>query len=140
MPIEIKDWDGGLGLFIRGWEVTIEGELVDKLQKHLMQDKEKLKKYRYSLSDYTAITKTDISTATVELTADFLLSVADINPDVIAATVANQDVLFGLSRMGEILRDKASWEEMVFRNMEDAKNWIQKRVKEKYGIETLTFK
>ncbi|MBW1849738.1 MAG: hypothetical protein JRJ27_22050 [Deltaproteobacteria bacterium] len=140
MPIEIKDWDRGLGLFIRGWEVTIEGELVDKLQKHLMQDKEKLKRYRYSLSDYTAITKTDISTATVESTADFLLSVADINPDVIAATVANQDVLFGLSRMGEILRDKASWEEMVFRNMEDAKNWIQKRVKEKYGIETLTFK
>ncbi|MBW1984188.1 MAG: hypothetical protein JRI53_05670, partial [Deltaproteobacteria bacterium] len=97
-------------------------------------------KYRYSLSDYTAITKTDISTATVESTADFLLSVADINPDVIAATVANQDVLFGLARMGEILRGKASWEEMVFRNMEDAEKWIQKRVKEKYGIETLTFK
>jgi len=139
MPIEIKDWDGGLGLFIRGWEITIEGELVNKLQKHLMQDKEKLKKYSYSLSDYTAITKTDISTATVQSTADFLLSMAEINPDIIAASVANQDYLYGLARMGEMLRDKISWEEMVFRNIEDAEKWIKKRVKEKYGIEALTF-
>lgn len=139
MPIEIKDCDCGLGLFIRGWEITIEGELVNKLEKHLMQDKEKLKKYRYSLSDYSAITKADISTKTVESTADFLLSIADINPGIIAATVASQDFLFGLARMGEILRSKASWEEMVFRNIEDAKKWIKERVKEKYGIETLTF-
>ena len=139
MPIEIKELDGGLGIFIRGWGISIEGELINELKKYLMQDKEKLKKYRYSLSDYSAITKADISTKTVELTADFLLSIANINPDIIAATVVSQDFLFGLARMGEILRSKASWEEMVFRNREDAEKWIKERVKKKYGIETLTF-
>ena len=139
MPIEITELDGGLGIFIRGWGISIEGELINELKKYLMQDKEKLKKYRYSLSDYSAITKADISTKTVELTADFLLSIADINPDIIAATVVSQDFLFGLARMGEILRSKASWEEMVFRNREDAEKWIKERVKKKYGIETLTF-
>lgn len=139
MPIEIKDLDGGLGTFIRGWGVVKEEELINELKKHLAQDKEKFKKYRYSLSDYTPATEGEISTKAIEFIADLCLSAAKINPDIIVATVTSQDFYYGLSRMGQILREKAGWEEMVFRNIEEAKSWIKKRVKEKYGIETLTF-
>jgi hypothetical protein len=114
MPVEIKDLDDGLGTFIRGWGIVTEKELINALKKHLAQDKDKIKKYRYSLSDYSAITKAEISTETVKLRADILLSAANINPDIIVATVATEDYLYGLSRMGEILRSKANWEEMVF--------------------------
>lgn len=140
MPIEIKDLDGGLGTYIRGWDVIKKGELTNKLKIHASQDKEKLKKYRYSLSDYTAITKADISQSSIDQTADILLNLARINPDIIVATVANQDYIFGLSRMGEILRSSGGWAEMVFRNIEEAETWIRKRMKEKFGIENITFK
>ena len=140
MPIEIKDLDGGLGTYIRGWGVVKEGELTNQLKIHTSQDKEKFLKYRYSLSDYTEITKADVSDTNLQLTADILLKAASINPDVIVATVAHEDFIFGLARMGEILRGSGGWEEMVFRNIEEAKNWIRQRVKEKFGIESITFK
>jgi predicted translin family RNA/ssDNA-binding protein len=140
MPVEIKDLDNGLGTYIRGWGVIKKGELTNNLKRHAAQDGEKLKKYRYSLSDYIEITETDVSQEYIDQTADILIKTAKINPDIIVATVASQDYIFGLSRMGEILRSSGGWEEMVFRNIEDAKNWIRKRVKEKYGIENLTFK
>jgi hypothetical protein len=59
MPIEIKDLEGGLGNIILGRGIVTEEEFVDVLKKHLTQDKEKFKKYRYSLTDYTAVTKVE---------------------------------------------------------------------------------
>lgn len=42
-------------------------------------------------------------------------------------------------KMWEMLSDEMNWETMVFRNREDAEAWIKERVKEKYGIDDLTF-
>jgi len=139
MPVEIKDLDGGLGTSIKGYGIVTEEELINELKKHLTQDKEKFKKYRYSISDYSAATSGEISTKSVHIVADLCLIAAKINPDIIVATVTAENLYFGLARMGEILRSSADWEEMVFRNIEDAKSWIKKRVNEKFGIETITF-
>ncbi len=59
MPIEIKDLEGGLGNIILDRGIVTEEEFVDVLKKHLTQDKEKFKKYRYSLTDYAAVTKVE---------------------------------------------------------------------------------
>lgn len=61
MPIEIKDLQGGLGNIIIGFGVVTDKEYVDALKEHLTQDKEKFKRYRYSLCDFTAITKAEVS-------------------------------------------------------------------------------
>jgi hypothetical protein len=139
MPIEIKDSDGDLGniIIIRG--IVKEKEIVDALKKHLTQDKEKFKKYKYSLSDFTAAKKFEISTQQVEQIAEFCESSSTVNPEAIVAVVSNQDFIYGMARMWEILSGEKTWETMVFRNREEAEAWIKERVKQKYGINDLTF-
>jgi hypothetical protein len=41
--------------------------------------------------------------------------------------------------MWELLVGATDWETMVFRKREDAKAWITQKVKEKYGIDDVTF-
>ena len=54
-------------------------------------------------------------------------------------THSNQDLIYGLTRMWEVLSEGTNWETMASRNREDAEAWIKERVKEKYGIDDLTF-
>jgi len=108
------------------------------LKEHLTQDEEKFKKYRYSLSDYTATTEFDVSNESVELIAKYCQKASIVNPEAVVAIVANQDLIYGLARMWEMLSYKTEWEKMVLRNREDAEAWIKERVKGKYGIGDLS--
>ena len=139
MPLEIIDLDNGLGNLITARGVLSENEFLETLIKHLTQDKDKLKKYRYSLGDYTGVTEFNVSTQAIETIASYCRSAAKNNPDAIVATIAKSDLLFGMARMSEILRGDTGWEESVVRDIHEAKEWIKKRVKEKYGIEDITF-
>jgi hypothetical protein len=139
MSIEIRDVDGGLGNIIIGRGIIIDEEYVDALKEHLTQDENKFKKYRYSLSDYTATAEIDIATKSVDLIAHYCRKASIVNPEAVVAIITNEDLIYGLARMWEILIDETDWETMVFRNRKDAEAWIRERVKEKYGIEDLTF-
>jgi len=50
MPIEIQDCDGGIGNIIESRGVVTDQELIDSLERHLTHDKEKFKKYKYTLT------------------------------------------------------------------------------------------
>lgn len=139
MPIEIKDCDGGLGNIIVGRGIVTDKELIDALKRHLTQDKEKFKKYRYSFSDYTAETKMNISSETIKFIAQQCKEASKINSDAIVATVATNDLIYGLSRMAEALMYETGWETMVFRSKKKAVEWIKERVKDKFEIDDLTF-
>ena len=86
-----------------------------------------------------ATTKFELSTQKVELIAEYCKSSSIVNQGAIVALVASQDLIYGLSRMWQVLSEGTNWETMVFRNREDAEAWIKERVKEKYGIDVLTF-
>lgn len=137
MPIEINDLDNGLGNLIEGRGFVTRQEYIDALSRHLKQDQEKLKRYRYSISDYTAVTDFDVRTEDITYVMGLSEEVAGVNPDVIVAIVADRDLLFGLSRMCQLRLDATNWELMVFRKREEANAWIRKRVKEKYKIDGL---
>ena len=139
MPVEINDCDGGLGNYILVRGVASAEEYVDAFKRHLEQDEEKFKKYLYSLCDYTGIRQFDISNPMVQQLADMSVRAMKINPDVIVAIVADQDLYFGLSRMFEALVFDKGWETYVFRSKEEALDWIREKVKEKFGIDNLTF-
>jgi hypothetical protein len=139
MPILLRDLAGGLGVSFTGYGVITEEEYVDALTKHLTQDSHKLKKYRYCLADWTVVTKMDIPTIAVKRMASLNKSATIVNPDVIIATVADQDSLFALSRMAQTLKDGSDWENEVFRKRQDAEAWIKQRVKAKYGIDDPEF-
>ena len=134
MPIEIRDVSDGLGVLFTGRGLITEKEYVDVFTKHLTQDSHKLKKYRYCFSDWTAVSKSYISTKAMNLIASLNISAGRVNPNVILASVADQDSMYGLSRMAQTLRNKTDWENEVFRNRQDAEAWIKARLEEKYGI------
>lgn len=138
MAIEIKDLDGGFGNLISVHGVLTGEEYLDAIKKHLSQDAEKFKKYRYSLCDYTNVTQMEISSNDINIVAELSKKASEVNPKVFVALIADKDVAFGLSRMWEILFGEKNWEVMVFRTREDAEAWIRLKVKEKFGIEDLT--
>ena len=140
MPIEIIDLDEGRGNVIIGSGILTGEEYIDELKGHLAQDEEKLKSYLYSLTDYTAVTMVEEApTSVIRLSSELCKRAEAINPDVIVAIVADNDLLFGLSRMWEILMDTTGWETKVFKARETAEMWIAKRLKERFGAEHLAF-
>lgn len=139
MPIEIKDVNGGLGCILLAIGVVEKKEYIDAMRKHLTQDTEKFKRYRYNLADWTAVTAGDIPSESIQLVAELCKKAAAVNPNIIVGSVAGQDLSFGLVRMAHIRRDGADWESKAFRNRVEAEAWIEQRVKEKYDIDNLTF-
>ena len=137
MPIEIKDCDGGIGNLIVGRMIVTDQEYIESLTRHLTQDKEKFSKYRYSLTDLTAATKLNISNETVNIIAQLCIEASKVNPNPIVAIVANDDLIYGLSRMYQSLVDMTEWETMVFRSRNESEEWIKERVREKFGIDNL---
>lgn len=140
MPIDIKDLDGGVGVIITGQGFVTEKEWVDALVEHLTQDQNKFKKYRYSLSDYTAVTRIEISNEAIYKIAEYCESASKINPEPVIAIAASQDFMYGMARMWELIIDMTDWETMVFRNREDAEDWITEKVKGKYKIDNPKFR
>jgi hypothetical protein len=139
MPVEIYDCDDGLGHYIVVRGAASVEEYVDAFKRHLEQDEEKFKKYMFCLCDYRGIKQFDLSSPMVQQLADMSVRAMEINSDAIVALVADQDLYFGLSRMFEALVFDKGWETYVFRSKEKALDWIRERVKEKFGIDNLTF-
>ena len=138
MSIDISDLDGGLGNQIFGSGIINDDDYLAALRNHLMQDKTKFSKYRYSLADWTQVTQVNVSSEAIQIIANLCIKVSTVNPDPVVAVVAKSDLVFGLSKMSQILMDETGWEHKVFRNREDAEEWIKHRLLDKYGIDDLT--
>ena len=145
MPIDIKDCDGGIGTIIeiRGW-VTDE-ELVNSFHSHLAHDGKIFKQYKYILVDNTELTKVDITNETVEAISGLFADTTRANPDSIVAMVAyvsygaNIDMANRISKIHELFSNQSCWETLLFRTKPQAVRWIRQKVKEKFGIDNLTF-
>lgn len=145
MPIEIQDCDGGIGNIIAIFGMVTDQELMDAFKVHLTQDKEKFKRYKYILFDNTGLTKMDITDKTVEYIAGIGADASKVNPDIIAAMVANVsiganiDLVNRVSKIHELFVYRSHWDIMVFRTRMEAVRWIRKKVREKDGVDDLTF-
>ena len=145
MPIEIIDCDDGIGNIIVTRGMVTDQELIDSLERHLTHDKEKFEKYKYILIDHTALTKVDITNETVEFIAGLYAETSRVNPDSIVAMVtyvtygASIDLINRISRMHELFVYRSCWETLVFRTKGEAVRWIREKVRDKFGIDDLTF-
>jgi hypothetical protein len=140
MPIEIKYIDGGLGVLFLGKGI-VTGEDIINSNKQIFSSEEKMIKNKYGLTDYSNILNFEVSTSEVEIIASQDKKAAEYVPDGVIAVVAAKDLEFGINRMWEIIVECTGikWETMVFRARDKAEEWITERVKEKFGIDNLTF-
>lgn len=145
MPIEMQDCDGGMGNLIASRAVVTDQELIDSWKRHLTLEKEKFKKYKYILMDHSEISKMVISNETVEFIAELFADTARANPDPIVAMVAyvtvgaNIDLLNRISRLHELFVHRSCWETRLFRTKPQAVRWIREKVRDRFGINDLTF-
>lgn len=139
MPFESLEADGGLGIVFLGQGRVTEDEFVGFFSSHLKQAKHASEKHLYALGDFTAVTGTGLSFEAMEWIAEEFVEFSKFNPNIIAAIAANQDFVFGLSRMWEALVCQTDWDTCVFRNRRDAEHWIARRVRLKFGVDDLTF-
>jgi transcriptional regulator len=141
MPISIQDLDDGLGNIITGWGIITEEEYISFNKKHLTQNKDKLKKEKYSIIDYSAVIKIEVTRKAVEEVSDLCRKLSvDINPGAILAAIVNSDPVYSMSMLWDMLMINTDWEYMAFRSREDAEAWVKERVKEKFEIVDLTFR
>jgi hypothetical protein len=145
MPIEIKACDGNIGAIIESQGKLTDKDLIDSLQRHLTHNTEKFQKYKYILIDHTALTKLAISDETVENISELLSDISSINSDAIVAMVtyvsygASRDLINKISKLHELFIYRSSWETLLFRTKPQAVRWIKERIRDKFGINGLTF-
>ena len=145
MPVEIKVCDGGIGTIIETRGRMTDQELTDAFDNHLAPDKEKFKQYKYILIDHTALTKVDITDETVETISGLFAEPSRVNPDSVVAMVtyvsygANIEAADRISKLHQLFSNHSCWETMLFRTKPQAVRWIRQMVKEKFGIDDLTF-
>ena len=145
MPIEIKDCDGGIGTIIESRGRLTDLELIDAFDDHLASDEEKFRHYKYILIDHSAITKVDITAETVETISGLFADASNDNPDSVVAMVtyvsygANIEIADRIAKLHELFSNQASWDTLLFRTRPQAVRWIKGKVKERFGIDGLTF-
>ena len=115
------------------WILTGMGLMTDEdvieANNTIYASEEKIAQLKYQLCDYTKVDKFEISNFELRRIASQDEKAATLNPDMLVAIVSVQDLMFGLARMWEAYAGETPFETAVFREWEEAKAWIQARLK-----------
>jgi hypothetical protein len=87
---------------------------------------------RYAIVDLSAAEEIHVSPAELRAAVEDDKRLAQITaPGMLVAIAAPQDLGFGLARMWEVFASRdTAWRISVFRSIDDANSWIQKRLTE----------
>ncbi len=135
MGIELKVTDDEQGVVLAYSGFIADDEYRETLLSHFAEAPDQFQRYRYSISDFLAVTEIGITAETIGRIAQESLAAAQRNPDVIVALVADKDLYFGLSRMWASMVEPIPWETRVFRTREEADDWVRARVNARFGID-----
>lgn len=102
----------------RGWGVLTDGELLAHVRALTVDPR--FVRHFHQLADLRDVTD-------VEVTASTVREMARLNPygdGSRRAVVVTSDVLFGMARMYQILRDEPTDQLEIFRKLDDALRWL----------------
>jgi hypothetical protein len=136
MPIKLKNLDAGLGVVFIG-EGIVTGEEIIRANRTVLSFGKKIRASKYCIIDYSNATKYDVSTSEIEVIATQDKEISEYVPEYLVAIVAKKNLEFGVSRMWETVVEAKGlkWETMVFKDRDDAEEWIKRKVSEKYNID-----
>jgi hypothetical protein len=130
MAIEIvytEDCRGGVELLISG---TVIGQDIVEALKQVYADK-RFGRAKYLLADKTNCTEYTVEPDDVRRIAALDVESAQINPGLIEAHVAPNDILFGTSRMWQAYVSEGRTTSHIFRDRESAIEWINSELDQK---------
>lgn len=127
MPLKIELIDNGLGAYLHAKGSLKAEDYYIPIMEHLSRPDEELKKIIYMITDYRAVTKIEINLGYVSKIAKKANAVSKINSDLIKASIATNDVVYGMIKMFGALAKFTGWTMSSFRNKKDADEWVQKK-------------
>jgi len=130
MSIESIKYIGEGGVLAKGKGVLTGSDLI-KLNDIIYESPEKIKKIAYQICDLSNVSSTSISTLELEHVASQDKKASESNPNMLIAIVGEDDLTYGLARMWEAYSYNSPFETMVFREIEDAHQWISEKLQGK---------
>ncbi len=132
--------DGGAGVIFTYSGFVTDEEFRSSVLKHYAQPAEDYSRYRYSISDFLAVTDMNVEMESVSLIARASEEAAEKNGESVVTLIADNDLYFGLSRMWASLAGAVPWEIGIYRTREETETWIRERVQTLFGIDDLKFR
>ena len=129
MPMS-TDYIGDGGIISRG-EGVVTGSEIKEVNDIIYESPEKIKNIVYQICDLTNVSNISLSNSEIEEIAEQDSKAFQINPNMFIAIVADDDLIYGLSRMWEALAYDYPFESTVFRTMDDAQQWIREKLVKK---------
>ena len=134
MPAEIKFFDRGIGILLKGEGLVTGQELINCLTE--IYSSEKIaKNLKYSIVDFTSIESMEVSKSEIEAIAEIHKNAEKISPDRVVAVAASKDIAFGLSRVWDANIGENQWERTIVRSRDEAESWVKEKVKSKFSID-----
>lgn len=135
MPIKIEVRHEAMGVIYHcSGDLTIEDFVAANAG--FLNTPDEIRKWRYTLIDLVGVESMAINYDDVSrVVAQNKTIAARAVSGVLLAVSSPKDLGFGLSRMWEALVERVGWETMTFRSVMEAEAWIQRRLKEKFGID-----
>ena len=121
--VEVRLTADGIGIVGIGVGVVSGQDLLDATAR-LHEERAHNPNIRYAVMDLSAISQGQIDTESVRLSA----KPADGTPQLTVAIVAPSDVLFGLSRMWEMLAEQTGLATRVVRTRAELITWLQEEL------------
>ena len=129
MPVNIiYIEDGGIVFKCEG---VVTGRELMEANKIIYKSPDETKKISYQIVDATNFSDVSISPAEIEGIAILDKKAFEINPYMLIALVAEKDISFGFSRMWESFATDLPDRTMVFRNIENAQQWIREELRKR---------
>jgi hypothetical protein len=89
---------------------------------------EKIKSYRYALTDCSNVTELKVTTDAVIKNAEIAKSAFAINSNIIFVAAVPTDLMYGLSRLWQVYADESDRQTKVVRSREEADIWLAERL------------
>ena len=91
----------------------------------LLADPDRVRNVLFLLVLLGDVTECPATTAEIRQLALLDQQIAQMNPDIVLAAVAPQDLMFGMARMWQAFTDTIGWTTAVFRSRAEADEWIR---------------
>ena len=134
MPVECVLLANRAGVLFRCQGALSGDELVGANAQVLAQP-ELMRGLHFGIVDMAEVKSTDIHTPQVREVAHQDDLMAEVIPKgFLIAVIAADSLAFGMARMWQSMAEKTGWETLVVRTRAEADRWLQKRLKEKFGL------
>ncbi len=126
MPYEVNyQEDGGVITIYSG--VVTDEDSVQSLDEKCSSE-ERIKSYRYALTDCTNVTEFKVTTDEIIRNAEVSKYAFAVNSNILLVAVVPTDLMFGMSRLWQVYADESNRRTKIVRSREEAEIWLAGRM------------